>query len=425
MTLDDILSKYTNNEKAASGFYQYSPDGITALLDRLGNPHLKIRTVHIAGTNGKGSVCHMLHDLFRAHGLKTGLYTSPHLETINERIVVDGGMIGDDELFDIVSKIHSIVQKENITLTWFDLLTAAAFLHFRKRGTDIAVIETGLGGTMDSTNIVDPELSIITGVSFDHMHMLGTTIEEIAENKAGIIKKGKPAVTGAVMPALGVIRKKAGETGSGLFVYGEDFEADHITENGEGISFRYHSSNSNGIPVRIPHPGTFQAINASIVLKSAEILSQRQLFRYDPAIAAEALAHTSIPGRMQLLCGAPLILFDPAHNEEALLSLAEVISRRYGGFPVKVFVCLMKDKRPAEMLDLIQRKIPGDIVYCSTDDSRAFIPGSGYRTISASDIPAIAGEIEEKGLNLFTGSFRLFHTARLTADIFAGKGTSL
>jgi dihydrofolate synthase/folylpolyglutamate synthase len=425
MTLDDILSRYTNNEKAASGFYKYSPDGITALLDRLGNPHLKIRTVHIAGTNGKGSVCHMLHDLFRAHGLKTGLYTSPHLETINERIVVDGGMIGNDELFAIVSKIHSIVLKENITLTWFDLLTAAAFLHFRKRGTDIAVIETGLGGTMDSTNIVDPELSIITGVSFDHMHMLGTTIEEIAANKAGIIKKGKPAVTGAVTPALDVIRKKAGETGSGLFVFGEDFEADHITENAEGISFKYHSSNAVGLPVRIPHPGTFQAINASIVLKSAEILSQRQLFRYDPVIAAEALAHTAIPGRMQLLSGTPLILFDPAHNEEALLSLAEVISQRYGGLPIKVFVCLMKDKRPAEMLDLIQRKIPGGIVYCATDDSRAFIPGSGYRTIPASDIPAIAGEIEENGLNLFTGSFRLFHTARLTADIFAGKGTSL
>lgn len=421
MTLEDILSKYTNNEKAASGFYNYTPDGIKKVLAILGNPHLKIRTVHIAGTNGKGSVCHMLHDVLKAHGLKTGLYTSPHLESVYERIAVNGAMISHDDLLRIVSRIDKLTKKEQITLTWFDMCTAAAFLYFFEEKTDIAVIETGLGGLMDSTNVINPECSIITGVSCDHTHILGKTIEEIAGNKAGIIKTGKPVVTGAVSPALEIIQKKAAETGSDLFIFGNDFTAENIRETADGISFSYSSAAQKNLDIAIPHPGSFQAANASIVINAAEILSGKGIFSFNPETTGKALAGTVIPGRMQILSSKPLILFDPAHNEEALASLAVTVKNRYSVYPVKIFLCLMKDKRPEEMLDLVSKSIPGSIVYCRIDDSRAFIPVSGFKTLDACDIPSIRRELLENGLNLFTGSFRLYHTARQAADTIADK----
>jgi dihydrofolate synthase/folylpolyglutamate synthase len=422
MTLEEILSGYTNNEKASSGFYNYSLDGIKKILEILGNPHLKIRTVHIAGTNGKGSVCHMLHDLLKAHGLRTGLYISPHLEAVNERIIINGNKINREDLFSLVSRIDEIALNERITLTWFDMLTASMFLYFFESKVDIAVIETGLGGTMDSTNVINPELSIITGVSFDHMHMLGQTIEEIAQNKAGIIKEGKPAVTAAVSSALDILREKAKEAHSDFFVFGKDFKAENILETEDGIRFAYSSSTQKSLAIEIPQPGFFQSANASIVLKAAEILSEKGLFSLNPETAAKALGQTVIPGRMQILNRKPLILFDPAHNAEALASLADTVKRRYDTQPIKIFICLMKDKRPEEMLDYIAKNIQGSIVYCRIDDTRAFIPVSGFKTLDAEDIPSICGELIENGLNLFTGSFRLYHAALQAADIYSGKG---
>jgi dihydrofolate synthase / folylpolyglutamate synthase len=422
MTLEEILSDYTNNEKASSGFYSYSLEGIKRILEILGNPHLKIRTVHIAGTNGKGSVCHMLHDILTAHGLRTGLYISPHLESVNERIIINGNQISGDDLFSVVSRIDVIAKKEKITLTWFDMLTTSMFLYFFESKVDIAVIETGLGGTLDSTNVANPELSIITGVSFDHMHMLGPTIEEIALNKAGIIKEGKSVITAAVSPALDIIRERAKEAHADFFIFGKDFKAENILEIEGGIKYNYSSSAQRNLAIEIPHPGTFQSVNASIVLKAAEILSERGIFSLNSETAAKALGQTHIPGRMQILNRTPLILFDPAHNAEALASLADTVNRRYGSQPIKIFICLMKDKRPEEMLDYIGKNIPGTIIYCRIDDPRAFTPVSDLKTLDAEDIPSIRGELSEKGLNLFTGSFRLYHAARQTADFYPSKG---
>ncbi|MGL4368607.1 MAG: bifunctional folylpolyglutamate synthase/dihydrofolate synthase, partial [Spirochaetota bacterium] len=186
ITPADRLERYVNNEKkAAAPFEEYSLKGITETLAALGNPHRQFRSVHIAGTNGKGSVCHALAEIFMESGLCTGLYTSPHLLSLHERIRINGREISDKELIRYFDKIESVCR--NVTLTYFDMLTAAAFLHFADAGTDIAVIETGLGGRLDSTNVITPALSLITDISMDHTHLLGGDISQIAAEKAGII----------------------------------------------------------------------------------------------------------------------------------------------------------------------------------------------------------------------------------------------
>jgi dihydrofolate synthase / folylpolyglutamate synthase len=417
MTLDEILSNYVNNEKAASSFYEYSLNGIRLLLEKFNNPQNSIRMVHVAGTNGKGSVCHMINDICRAHGLNTGLYTSPHLLRITERIMINNKEISQESLLSAIIRIHECALKNTITLTWFDVMTAAAFILFCEMNVDIAIIETGLGGALDSTNIITPVLSVITDISFDHMHVLGDTIEEIAENKAGIIKPSVPVVTSAENTALTVIKEKAATYNSEIYVLGQHFRNSRISPLRKGISFNYSSENMSLNDIYIAHPGFFQARNASLALYAAEILGTEKFFALNAQLVLNAFSHLEIPGRMQVLCEKPLIIFDPAHNSQSLNSLSEIIAQRYKDINVHLFITLMKDKHPEKMLQLITDKISADITYCTLDDRRAFIPDSAINMIDSSDIHAIVSEIKDENLSLFTGSFRLYNTAVAAARI--------
>jgi len=419
MTLDEALSGYVNNEKATSSFYEYSLDGIRLLLDKLGNPQNSIKMIHVAGTNGKGSVCHMIHAVCRAHGLTTGLYTSPHLLRITERILINNKEVSQESLLSAIVRINDCAEKHSISLTWFDVMTAAAFLIFYDVHVDIAIIETGLGGTLDSTNVITPILSIITDISFDHMHVLGNTIEEIAANKAGIIKPTVPVITSADNTALSVIQDYAARNNSTAFILGKHFRNTDILPYQKGISFNYSSDFMRLNRIYIAHPGFFQARNASLALYAAETLGKTGFFTLNAKLTLHAFAHLSIPGRMQMLSEKPLILFDPAHNNQSLDSLAEILSQRYEGIKVHLFVTLMKDKHPEEMLQIIKSKISTNLTYCTLDDSRAFIPDPSINVIDSSDINAIVCAIKDEDLSLFTGSFRLYNTA-VTAARIAG-----
>ncbi|MDO8481367.1 MAG: Mur ligase family protein, partial [Nanoarchaeota archaeon] len=187
--------------------WNLSLDRITALLEKLGNPHKQFKSIHVAGTNGKGSVCAMLESILRKAGYKTGLYTSPHLRIFNERIQISGTLISDAELETLLTKIKPHYAGQ----THFEVVTAAAFLYFAEQKVDIAVIETGLGGRLDATNVITPLVSVITTISLEHTDYLGNTIEKIAFEKAGIIKRGVPVVTMAQGKALAVIKKIARE----------------------------------------------------------------------------------------------------------------------------------------------------------------------------------------------------------------------
>jgi dihydrofolate synthase/folylpolyglutamate synthase len=192
--IDQILNKYINNERNI-GFSHYSPDNIRKLLDILGNPQNKIKTIHIAGTNGKGTTCYLIAGILQNSGYNTGLFISPHLVRLNERISINSIEISDTELLYYIQKADKAANENKITVTYFDILTAAAFSFFNDKSVEIAVIETGLGGRLDSTNVILPELSIITDISMDHSHILGDTIEKITSEKCGIIKPGVPVIT--------------------------------------------------------------------------------------------------------------------------------------------------------------------------------------------------------------------------------------
>ena len=194
---------------------------MSLLLDALGNPHCSFTSIHIAGTNGKGTVSHLIGNMLQAEGYKTGVYTSPHLQDFSERIMINNVPISNRDIARYARRVKSAMEMHNISATFFEVVTALALLYFHHHKVMFAVIETGLGGRLDATNIINPSLSIITNVTREHSDVLGDTIEEIAGEKAGIIKQA-PVITAAVEPALSVIKKVVQKKGPSLIVIGED-----------------------------------------------------------------------------------------------------------------------------------------------------------------------------------------------------------
>src|SRR5437660_11273801 len=221
MTYDEALAFWygrVNYERKAPQPGDLKLDRMRALLHRLGDPHEQLRTVHVAGSKGKGSTCAMLASVLRHAGYRTGLFTSPHLTDVRERIQIDGELIGREQLAALMTDISPAVEEMELRgepVTFFEVGTAVGFLHFLRQGCDIAVIEVGLGGRFDSTNVITPLVSIITSISLDHTEMLGETVEQIAFEKAGIIKPGVPVVSGVTDPgARAVIERVAAERGA-------------------------------------------------------------------------------------------------------------------------------------------------------------------------------------------------------------------
>ena len=236
---------------------------ITELLDRIGNPQLSFRTVHVAGSDGKGSTSAMIASALRESGYRTGLYTSPHIIDLNERINVDGENISDDELLILAHEVMIVVEcmnMEGFDCTFFEAVTALAFLYFRKRGVDFAVIEVGMGGRFDATNVLAPDVTVITNISREHTKYLGNTIREIAFEKAGIIKPGTPCVTCNTGDALEVIFEVAAERGAPLVRIGE---AEMVSMDEDGSFGTYM-----GTRYRIGIPGSYQISNAAMAIEA-------------------------------------------------------------------------------------------------------------------------------------------------------------
>ena len=223
---------------------KFGLDNITNLLSALHNPHKAFPSVHIAGTNGKGSTSAIIASLLQSAGLRVGLFTSPHLVSFTERIRINGEQITEHDVIQLAEEVRGVVSRSaGFSPTFFEVVTAMALLYFERKKTDIAVIEVGMGGRLDATNILTPEVSVITNISFDHKEFLGRTLGEIAFEKAGIIKKGIPVVASLQEPeAKAVIEKRAEEEEAELFFYGSDFSADMKKEDVTGITFDYSDS---------------------------------------------------------------------------------------------------------------------------------------------------------------------------------------
>ncbi len=303
------------------------------LLERLGNPHLKARTVHIAGTKGKGSVAAMISSVLTKSGYKTGLYTSPHLHSFNERIRVDGVLIKDEEVTALVEHLQPEVDAVNKKatygkLTTFELITVLGFMYFDLKKTDFRVIEVGLGGRLDATNVVQPDVSVITTIGFDHMEVLGNTITEIATEKAGIIRQNGAVVSSLQVEEAGrVIERICAERKAELIMVGRDVTFQGLDYSPEGQKLRV-SGTRDAYELVIPLIGDHQLVNAAAAVAVLEVLAGKG-FHITKGSIAGGLAEVNWPGRLQVLSSKPLLIVDGAHTPESARRMRESLEKYF------------------------------------------------------------------------------------------------
>lgn len=301
------------------------------LLRKLDNPQDKIRTVHIAGTKGKGSTTAMTAAMLEAQGLRVGTYTSPHLIDLRERIAINGVMISQDDFAKYVRNIEPIVKKLKPLPTYFDVMTAIAFQYFADQKVDIAVIETGLGGRLDSTNVIKPEVSAISSISFDHMQQLGYSLAKIAAEKAGIFKPGVPAISVAQVPEVeAVLKRVAGEVGAPLEICGSSIEFSYRFEASRMGGRQYRvcltTNTSKYEHITVPLYGEHQALNCGLAMAIIDRLKSRG-FPIDDTKAMEGLSKAAISGRMEIIKQTPKIMVDAAHNAASVDALMRAIGQ--------------------------------------------------------------------------------------------------
>jgi dihydrofolate synthase / folylpolyglutamate synthase len=327
-----------------------------ALLERLGNPHRRYPVVHVAGTKGKGSTATMIAALLSAAGCKTGLHLSPHFERIEERMQVDGREATAEEFASLVAAVaeaannlDAVRPSHELALTFFELTTAAAFLHFARSNVDWAVVEVGVGGRLDATNVVDPAVSVIAEIGFDHTKTLGDTIAAIAAEKAGIIKSGRPVVTSASHPdAIHVICQVARRNGSPLKNLGVDFHCKHQSLGWNGARV-FVETWSRKRAFNLSLLGGHQARNAALAWSAFDVLKEIHRLSEPPE---DALAKLRIPGRLEVMQRSPhLVLLDVSHNEPSAAALAEFLETVETPTGEKVLIfAASKDKNWKRML---------------------------------------------------------------------------
>lgn len=333
-------------------------DRIKDLLSRLGNPEKELVCIHVGGTNGKGSTCAMLSSILDQSGRKVGLFTSPHLHSYTERIRINGQDIGKDEIAALLTKMRvhldQMVQTGGEHPTEFEVSTALALLYFARQKVDMAVMEVGLGGAIDSTNVISPEISLITNVGMDHMDYLGSTVEDIARVKAGIIKAGRDVITAADHPGvLQVIREKAREQGSPLWEYEKDFSAEPVSHSFDGQVFNCTVQNTTFSGLKISLRGRHQLINASLAVAAAVKLGIGE------AGIRAGLEKAEWPCRLETVRIHPLIVMDAAHNHHGIRVLVQALQEYW---PEKKKVLLLgmladkeREKVAAEIAPLVER----------------------------------------------------------------------
>lgn len=407
-SVDKLLNKYVNNENRNSNYQGYTLESIIELLKKCGNPHENLSCIHIAGTNGKGSTAAFLNNIYSNQNYKTGLYTSPHLLNVNERIVINNEPISDHNLFRILNHLDTIIIRNNISITYFDLLTAAAFVYFNENNCDIIILETGLGGRNDSTNVCNSMLSIITDISKDHTSILGSSLEEISFEKAGIIKKDSITITSNENEiVLNVLKSEAKNKNSNFHLINKSNVKNNSKYKSDNIFSIIHPIiNLNNIKLNYFPP--FQIINLSLALLAVSLLNEN--FPIDIKHSLKFIENFSFPGRFELLNNQPIILFDAAHNLHSMMMLKDSIKYRYTNQKIRVFLSIMGDKNPLELVDFIEKNISNDITYIYLNNYRCYKPDKDfkYKSIDEFNISEINNLISKENVNLFTGSFRLY-----------------
>ncbi|MEO6025356.1 MAG: folylpolyglutamate synthase/dihydrofolate synthase family protein [Candidatus Binatia bacterium] len=386
--------------------------GIDLMLDRirraavaLGNPERAAPTLHVAGTNGKGSTAAMMAAMLAADGRRVGLYTSPHLVSFRERIAIAGLPIEEQAVVDGVRRIRATLGS-TLDLTCFEVMTLLAWLAFAEARVDVVVLEAGLGGRLDATNIVTPEVAVITNIGFDHEEYLGHDLASIAREKAGIIKKGVPVVSGATGEAATIIADAAAAAGSAFELVGRDFA---LTPSPDGtLEFRSRAGTIGALALRLG--GAHQRSNAALAVRALELAPA---LTPPPSAIATGLATVRWPGRLQVVRREPLVLLDGAHNAAGIDALVSEVRALAAGRRVRVLFGVMRDKGWQSMLRALG-EVATEIVLTRPRQPRSAPPESlmaavscavrtsddpveAYRTLvaesAADDVVVIAGSL--------------------------------
>jgi dihydrofolate synthase / folylpolyglutamate synthase len=349
------------SDAAGAHVQKFGLENITALSAALGDPHRAVPCAHIAGTNGKGSTAAMLDSILRAAGLRAGLYTSPHLERINERIRIGGENISDEDFSVAWTRVHASIEaliasgKLAAHPTFFECVTAMAFLSFAEHAVDFAVYEVGLGGRLDSTNIVVPEVAVITSIDFDHENFLGHSIEEIAREKAGIIKTGAWVVSSAERPdARAVIARRCAEVEARLIDVDTVWRLDDVRTSPDGC-YRAAAAPANSrtkIALEPPLAGRFQLRNALAAAAAARLLAERGFPVADDAIA-RGIAAVRWPGRLERISERPAVYLDGTHNPAGARELLKFWEENLSGQRIWLVYGAMRDKAVDEIAGLL------------------------------------------------------------------------
>ncbi len=396
---------------------------ITALCRALGDPQRHLRCIHIAGTNGKGSTSAMLASVLRAAGYRTALFTSPYIYRFGERMQIDGEPISDEALCRIMEEVRPHADAMDDRPTEFELITAAAFLWFFREGVDVAVIEVGLGGRLDATNVIeDPLLSVVTGISLDHTAILGDTVEAIAREKAGIFKTGAPAVAGFVSPEVrAVLAAEAAARGVAItFADPGALTVGEVTPYGTTFSYREEDD------VRIPFAALYQPSNAALVLEALTLLRQGGLTIPEEALR-RGMASVTWPARFEYLSHSPDVVFDGSHNPEGIAAAAASIARLYSE-RLLLLTGVMRDKDYTAMIATLSQ-MTAEVFCVRPDNPRALDAvalAEAWRTGGAEATPfptveaamrAALRRAKETGMPLFIlGSLYLYREARDAFD---------
>ncbi|MDO9124900.1 MAG: folylpolyglutamate synthase/dihydrofolate synthase family protein [Deltaproteobacteria bacterium] len=315
---------------------------IEEILEAVGNPHREIQAIHIGGTNGKGSTAAIIASILRKEGYRVGLYTSPHLIRFTERMKVNEKEIEKEEVADLTEWMRQRIETAGVAspFTFFDFTTAMVFLYFKQKMVDLAVLEVGLGGRLDSTNVIDPLLSIITNIGKDHEDVLGKGILRIAREKAGIIKESRPLITAATQPqVLRLFSKICREKKAPFFRVGKEFR---YVLAGEG-SFSYEGLHRKLWDLSLNLRGSHQMVNATTALGAMEILDDLG-YRVSNDAMTEGLKEVDWPGRLEVVCSSPRVLLDGAHNPDGALSLKESLEKDFEYHHLILLIGIMKDK---------------------------------------------------------------------------------
>ena len=347
-----------------------------AILEALGNPERELKSIHIAGTNGKGSTAAMVTAFAKAHGLRVGTFTSPHMDSIRERIQLDGAPLGEEPFWQAASVVREVERclfEEWGAFNYFEILTAMMFVVFQQEAVDLAIIEVGIGGLLDNTNVGHPLVSVITTIGLDHQDLLGSTLEEITAQKAGIIKAGQQVVVGPVTrECMDVIHSTASKQGATVQAFGEDFSL---------VEDSYQDTELTISLEQLALKGAFQKENATVAIRAFRSWMEATGRSVQPEFIEAALRVVSWPGRMEVLQETPLVIIDGAHNLPAIERLVQNMTARVGKKQTLLFSALTR-KDSQQMLLRLQEALPEvNIILTSFHPSRGM-------SIARSDVEA-------------------------------------